>query len=228
MHHQFRPLPTILACVILSGCVSTIPLPHAGVSPPNRAPGTWRPVFPREFTASQRIVLKTGGREFDFLGIIAVRTPGECRARAMGEMGGTFFDFLYADSVFHILTRPDRFPVSPLRDGVCGDLLHLYGLYKGDPVPADSGGTAWIRKLDDALSEVFLFDSAAVRPSRSLMFDGKRCIREVEYREYRFWETCGMPIPAKIRLLNRRWHYRLDIELLKIHPSPGEEAFRVR
>lgn len=181
--------------------------------------------YPQEFRISQHIIMKAGGKEYDFIGYLAKNRNGDFRALAFGEMGGKLFDFMEKNGQREVLLRPEGMPINPLSDGVMGDISHLY--------KSDLHGAYLARKEDNTLSLVVRqkdggftehsFSRGKERGMASLEAAGGRIIRRAEYTDYRLFPGWDRPIPSRIILSNFRWHYDLRIELLTIDAGPMNE-----
>jgi len=229
---MFRPLlHRLLALLILTlGCASHLPVPEAGPIPPETADqllAQWNSLFPPECTLSQRIVLKVGGRIYDFTGAAAIRKPDHFRIMALGDMGGLVFDFLIADTACSIIKRPPGMPPAPLHKGVCSDIIFLYGLKSGRTSSArlDSGRLS-CSVTDGEIKHTCVFDMS-FRPIVSYSVKGRRRIRTVTYPGSGPPDIALSNIPAKMVLVNHRWHYRMEIETSRMQPSiAGNTVFQ--
>ena len=66
------------------------------------------------------------------------------------------------------------------------------------------------------------------RPLQSQSFEGRRLIRTVTYSEFGKLLDGPANLPGRILLINHRWHYRMEIEILKLQGSiSGEEVFNL-
>lgn len=180
--------------------------------------------YPPEFRISQRIILSVNGKEYDFIGYLAVAKNHGFRAMAFGEMGGRVFDFVEKDGVREILSKPDGMPSGPLLSGVMGDLRHLYMLEpKGAYAAAKrENGFSLVMKDRNRAAE-FIFSGDGF-PASSLEVENETPIREASYSGYRVFDGWEKPLPGRIVLANRRWGYQLRIELLKIDAVPPDGA----
>lgn len=218
-----------LSFLILTSCIS----PKYISPPPERDAGTMRDSlmerldsFPDEFKISQHIILKVGGREYDLIGYMAMDGTGRFRALAFGEMGGKLFDLMRDESNMTVLLKPEKFPSAPLKDGVMGDISHIFR-------PALNKDAYLAGHTDDRVSLVdaqsdgklleYIFSGDNLLLTNSIeVFKGK-ILREAEYLEYRHFPDLNRPVPSRIILRNHRWGYSFTVELLKIDTGRIEE-----
>lgn len=181
--------------------------------------------YPEEFRISQHIIMKIGGKEYDFIGYLAKSRSGDIRAVAFGEMGGKIFDFMEKNGTREVLVRPDGMPLNPLLDGVMGDISHLYKADMEGAYPAErqDGHTGLVvRKNGDRIAEYIYAKDDSICSS-SIEAIGGRVVRRAEYADYRVFPGWDRPLPSRTTLSNYRWHYDLRIELLKVDAAPIDE-----
>lgn len=180
--------------------------------------------YPGEFRVSQRIILSVNGKEYDFIGYLAVTKNHGFRAMAFGDMGGRVFDFVEKDGAREILSKPDGMPSGPLLRGVMGDLRHLYMVEpKGAYAAAKpENGFSLIRKGRDGFSEFVFSDDGGL--ASSIEVENGALAREAAYSSYRVFNGWDEPLPARIVLVNRCYGYQLRIDLLKIDAVPVDGA----
>jgi len=168
----------------------------------------------------QRLALRALGKQYDMIGYLILEPSGDFRALAMGEMGGRIFDLAMVNGEARIHKKPDPMPPNPLLDGVIGDIRHLFSLppfahttLRTDP----RGGVCLSLRGEKGFIADYDFIGAD-RPElrHSLESDGRRVIREADYREYDLRLADGQRLPRRIVLRNYRWHYTLEIQTLEI------------
>lgn len=176
--------------------------------------------YPAEFRMSQRIILSVNGKEYDFIGYLAVTKNHGFRAMAFGDMGGRVFDFVEKDGVREILSKPDGMPSGPLLRGVMGDIRHLFMVEPEGAYAAakPENGFSLILKGRGGAAE-FIFSGDGL-PASSLEVENETPVREASYSGYRVFDGWEKPLPGRIVLVNRRWGYQLRIELLKMDAIP--------
>lgn len=172
--------------------------------------------FPIEFTARQYILLRIGKKEYDFTGIIVMRKDKTFRVVALGDMGGKFFEFLYMENEFSILTAPEKMPVNPLKFGVCGDIMHITKFRSNRSFCYGKSGEYIVlinRQDEDSFEEFKFKDNLLVK---SLSVEKGKVIRAAEYSNYKMYTCCNKPLPAKIKINNYQWSYEIEINLIDI------------
>ena len=180
--------------------------------------------YPPAFNLTQRITLTQGKKSYDFIGYLRMASNGNFSAVAAAEMGGTFVALNRRAGKVTISRNPLALPVSPLRDGVAGDILFLFA------TNSDSGrwSGGWAEET------LQLFDQQALRLIRyqlvenkltdATMWEQDRMVRQAEFKDYRFYPGWSHAVPTVILCANKRWGYNLRIELLDFEPEPGREA----
>lgn len=217
-----------IGVILISGCASpryTPPVPIPKAEPGMDSMLTLLDCYPKEFRISQHIIMKAGGKEYDFIGYLAKNSNGDFRALAFGEMGGKIFDFMEKNGQREVLSRPESMPVNPLIDGVMGDISHLYtsdlnGAYMARK--EDNTLTLVVRQKDGRFTEHSLSRENDKRTA-SVEAAGGRVVRRAEYTDYHIFPGWDRPLPSRITVANLRWHYELRIELLKIDTTPVDE-----
>lgn len=183
--------------------------------------------YPPQFKMSQKLALLIGRKQYDFIGYLIFKKPGDFRALAMGEMGGKVFDFLASGGGHKILKKPPLMPVRPLEDGVMGGIHHLFGLYNMDAayliarpgkqlglvVPAGRG-----RLME------YVFQARAHELTSSQEIENGRVVREAFYSGYRKLKGWSRPIPTHIELHDYKWHYDIKVDVLELTPLPPQDG----
>jgi hypothetical protein len=176
----------------------------------------WNGLFPGECMLTQRIVLKLGGKVYDFSGAAAIRRPDKFRIMAFGDMGGLLFDFLLSDSVRIVKKMPRGMPEGPIYRGVLQDIQFLYGLHTGIVSAArlDSGLTA-CRLTDGEIMHTCIFDSAFL-PLTANSVRGRRRIRTVDFLEFGQVQGDPSPLPVRMVLVNHQYRYRMEVSTSRV------------
>jgi hypothetical protein len=178
---------------------------------------------PDSYKAVQRIVLRAQGKQYDFVGYLRVRDSNNFRALALGEMGGTLFDLALEGGEPRIFKKPENMPPQPLLDGVIGDIRFLFAagplrVLNHEYVPLPDWGyvlNVWTDTVNGPDgSQVYRFDESGQLIGSRETWKG-RTVRCASLRDWRLFPGCDRALPGRILLENRRWHYEMEIELLK-------------
>ena len=213
----------VTSCCASPGYTPPVPIPQG--DPEMDSMLALLDCYPKEFRISQHIIVKAGGKEYDFIGYLAKNGNGDFRALAFGEMGGKLFDFLEKNGQREVLVRPEGMPINLLSDGVMGDLSHVYKSVLHGAYPArkeDNTISLVVRQKDGGFIE-HSFSGGKERGMVSLEAVGGRIVRRAEYTDYRLFPGWDKPIPSRVILSNYRWHYDLRIESLTIDAGPMNE-----
>ena len=185
---------------------------------------------PDSYKMVQRIVLEARGKHYDFVGYLRVRAPGDFRALALGEMGGTIFDLSLSEGQPRIPKKPGNMPPAPLREGVIADISHLFATgdlrvlrYTRDERSGNTVLNLWV-EADQGPHQVntyWLDETGRLAGSRETW--KSKTVRCAAYRDWKTFPGCSRPLPRRIVLENYRWHYKMEIELLEFHPNPTNE-----
>lgn len=179
-------------------------------------------LYPRTFSAVQRIVLQVRRRQYDFLGHLAKSQKAVFRVTALGDMGGKLFDLYAAEGSVEVIENPMNMPEKPLITGVVGDIRHIFDIeIKNEAylVQGEKGIVAVVSPfgIDQFHQYIFRADGRGITSSRTVIKG--ILVREVEYGEYMDFEGFAFPLPKMIQVKNFRWRYELEIELLNISPE---------
>jgi hypothetical protein len=177
--------------------------------------------YPGEFRLVQRIALRALGKQYDMIGYLVMKQNGDLRAVAMGEMGGRVFDLALERGEPKIYKKPDKMPPRPLLDGVIGDLRHLFTTPRANtgtlyPAAGNASVKLAVTQSDGKILEA-VFTGATPEIRRTLERGEWRIEREAEFSDYKTFSGFSRPIPARIKLVNHRWHYSMAIETLELH-----------
>ncbi|MBE9503253.1 MAG: DUF3261 domain-containing protein [Proteobacteria bacterium] len=221
---KFPSLSALFLILLLTACVSkpmhgeeviqANPLEDVQVNLP-------APPYPPQFTMNQQIILTVKGQEYDFIGYLAVEGASEFRALAFAEMGGKIFDLSLTNGNVDILKKPEKMPSNPLKKGVAGDIEHIYMQPKHSMEQkrhTDEGKVHITLKNDQHRRVEYVYSNeGGLLFSRE--FSKDKAIREISYSNYRLFRGWEKPLPAKIIIINHRWHYQIEVNLLKITPQ---------
>lgn len=183
-------------------------------------------IYPSEFKMSKRIIVETSGKEYDFIGYLAMSKDGEFRAITFGEMGGKFIELLSKKDKKTILSKPQNMPIKPLLDGVVGDIDHLFkNRFAFDNYFYGSYNNKLSLTLHhgERLIDEYLFEKKSKRLLSSKSISDGKVVRSVNYLDYRKLPGWDKMVPSKMVLYNYRWLYKLEIELLKINIDPVDK-----
>ncbi|NQU43223.1 DUF3261 domain-containing protein [bacterium] len=214
----------LLSLLILTGCATPMQWGQPVVpSARDRVVlEAWRQTFPQKFRLSQRVIVTARGKEYDFLAYLRVR-GNSFDASAFGEMGGTLFEFVSEDDERRIKRKPPGLPPKPLADGVIADIAHVFLL---DPPEEDwtasltSEGNrrlAWRTPPNNRAFLDYAPESGLVVASGETR--NGRTIRRVRYDAWDRPDPAAPLLPHRIRVQNLRWHYEMDVRVLKFEPE---------
>ncbi len=207
----------LLAILILSSCATSKYLPPKSYENPDLKRKYIKMVqgrFPAAFTSRQRIVLEVMGKEYDFVGFLAVEGDS-IRALAMNEFGGKVFDILSRGKKSQLLVNLPKLPVKPVLDGVVGDLRLCF-----HPLPRSSFQLG-LKDLEPVLTGIDekgamrLFEFSGKYWEIMHIYeilDGKK-IREANLR----FENGS---PKYIEIVNHKWRYSMHITILDVKTEP--------
>ena len=173
--------------------------------------------YPDSFLLTQRIILTISRKQYDFIGSLKMNKDKSFHLVAVGEMGGAFLEIQKAAGEIKILKNPGKLPEKPLLEGVVGDINHLYNFAIFDECHSsikDESSWSLYFKNDSESSRLYTFDSNYLLESDGLEKD--KVVRSAVYSDYRKFDSMDCVLPARIILENRKWHYSLRIDLLKI------------
>lgn len=183
--------------------------------------------YPPQYRLVQRLALRTGGKQYDLIGYLAVSAADSFRAVAMGEMGGRIFDFSLAGGRAQIRKKPEKMPAPPLLTGAIADIGHLFLTPSGGGLTlagGPEGPPALVGFAADGGAVEYLFDPRDQRLTISRESRAGHLVRKARYTDYRVVPGFDRPIPARILLENRRWRYTLEIRTLEIIPGAVPET----
>jgi hypothetical protein len=169
--------------------------------------------YPMRFKLTQRVILEARGKQYDFLGYLLARAPGDFRALGLLEMGGSIFDFEAVDLRYIVHKVPPGMPLNPIFEGVMPDIAHLFLPSGGsvDSWPEKPG--RWIVWRDMGRASVFEVDADGRLLRSWEMLEG-RIARSVEYSDYRAVPGWDRPLPGVILVNNPVWRYRMEVRLI--------------
>jgi len=175
-------------------------------------------VYPEKFTMNQRIILTIKEKEYDFIGYLMVDRSSGFRAMTFGEMGGKVFDLGFTDGMAEIFKKPEDMPLRPIVEGVIGDIRHLYfqpDFHEAFQIKSEEGKSFFIilRNTTEQSEYHYSTDSELYH---SKHVSNNRIIREASHLDYEVFPGWDMPVPSRIRVVNHRWNYSLDVTLMKI------------
>ncbi len=178
--------------------------------------------FPASFTSQQRIVLSVGSKEYDFIGFLAVRGDS-IRAVAMNEFGGKMFDLLDNGSTVSLLTNAPKLPENPIIEGVAGDLRLCFRALPASKYKLGLMGLEPVLTGVDSRGAVRLFEFSNQEKQTVHLIEvvkGEK-IREANIRFKQDYRE-----PVQIEVVNHKWHYSMNIQVLKIEDTlPDEKLF---
>lgn len=174
--------------------------------------------YPDSFALTQRIILNVAGKQYDFIGQLTMARGRAFRAVTFGEMGGQFIDILSTGDSISILANPAGLPEKPILSGVVEDIKQLF-YYNNIEELNYSELTRGLVKISINTSEnnqlIYLINSKNKHILNLNYYSKDKHIRSAEFLEYKKYEGWSREIPSYIKLTNHRWHYSLEIRLLK-------------
>ncbi len=215
----------VLTALLLS-CSSALKLPPLQSVLPGYLPDWFTASFryPTQFNTTQRILLTANSKEYDFTASLQ-KEKQELRAVTLAEMGSLFLYLKINGNKVEIIRNPSGLPENPLRDGVAGDIRFLFErdtLVHRWNWQQNAQKTLLVQRYG-ARQIIWQTDSAAKQVEMATEVVNGQTIRIVHFKDYRYFDSIGRTLPARIVIQNKRWHYTLRVQLLDIHHSkPGK------
>ncbi|MEJ2055934.1 MAG: hypothetical protein P8X42_18630 [Calditrichaceae bacterium] len=176
--------------------------------------------YPDSFALTQRIILNAGGKQYDFIGQLAMHRGKAFRAAAFGEMGGLFIDILFKNDSLSVLANPTNMPENPISKGVAEDIRQIfcYNIYSEPEVAeADTNIVNIIFKAENNERLIYSINKKTNQILKLETYSRDKQIRSVKFMEFKKYPELEWKIPSIIKLTNNRWHYSLEIYLLKFN-----------
>jgi hypothetical protein len=171
--------------------------------------------FPQTYRMVHRVRLTVRKRSYDLIGYLAIN--GSClRAVAVSEMGGTLFDLLACPGTRKVLKSPHRLPVRPLKTGVLNQLAHLFA-----HLPPGSGGDDTGTRL--MIESAGKQDQASQQPQSLVLVRGKTLLARIDIQTFRRIEGWPYPVPGRFRVIDTRWGFTMQVELLRMDMRPVDK-----
>lgn len=207
-------------CLLLLGGCASLPVEKEAQQPRPTPLKEALPqsVYPEKFTMNQRIILTINGKEYDFIGFLAVDDSSGFRAMTFGEMGGKVFDLAFKNNMAEIIKKPENMPLRPIVEGVIGDIRHLFfqPAFKEALQLKDEEDKSFFIILRDTTEQTEYHYSAGRELFHSKHVSENRIIREASYSDYKKFPGWNKAVPSRISLVNHQWNYSLDITLVKL------------
>ena len=208
-----------LCLLFTSGCASVTiekkaPLPEM-IPLEEELPAS---VYPEKFTMNQHIILTIEDKEYDFIGYLTVDRTSGFRAMAFGEMGGKVFDLAFADGTAEILKKPENMPTRPIIEGVIGDIKHIYlqpDFEEAFQIKGENRKSFFII-LRDTKEHTEYHYTTEKELYHSKYMSKNTIIREASHMDYKNFPGWDLHLPSRIRVINHRWNYRMEVNLIKI------------
>lgn len=169
-------------------------------------------IYPESLSLSQHILLTVKGKEFDFPAYLAIDRNKGYRAVAFTDMGGKVFDFLSIKGESKIISKPERMPDVPILRGVMNDISLLF-------MPYGAGSQPLYREDRNSPDDVEIKTTFS-GDDRIASYEIKKRgepFSKISLSNYRLFTGWDKALPAKIEIINYRWDYTIEIELLKIN-----------
>jgi len=174
--------------------------------------------YPDSFALTQRIILNAGGKQYDFIGQLTMHRGKAFRAVTFGEMGGQFMDLLFKNDSLSVLVNPSNIPDKPISEGVAEDIrqLFFFNIYpEPDVSETDTNIVNLIFEAENNERLIYSIDKKTNQIINLDSYSGDKQIRSVKFMEFEKYPEWQSKIPSLIELTNHRWHYSLEIRLLK-------------
>jgi len=215
-------LAALLGIVWLSGCTTRpyrIAERAADQEPVAACLASIRDAYPSSCRLTQRVVVRLRSHEYDMVGYLYLRGAGVWSAVALGDMGIELFRLHWTDGVGEVIRQPESMPAAPIREGVIGDIQHLFGqkeAHRSYLVRKPNRDLCLIVELSDRELEEYKFDDVNEGLVSSRSITGGAIVREVSYGTGAAFPGVDHPLPQSITLHNYEWGYSMEIELLDI------------
>ena len=183
--------------------------------PTDRAHISVQNIYPENLSLSQHILLSIKGKEFDFPAYLAIDQNKGYRALAFTDMGGKVFDFLSINGENKIISKPKRMPEIPILRGVMDDIRLLFMPYSVDGQITQSYYKEG--RNNNANVDIKTTFSSDDRISSYEIKKNSELFSKIMLSNYRLFPGWEKALPAKIKIINYRWDYIIEIELLKIN-----------
>lgn len=174
--------------------------------------------YPDSFSMTQRIILNVAGKQYDFIGQLIMKRGKNYRAVAFGEMGGQFIDLLAKKDSISILSNPNNLSEKPILQGVAEDIKQLFYYHSLSNLRSSDLANNMVKvsmNTSDDKQSIYLINSNNYQIMNLNYFSRNKLIRSAEFMEYKKYEGWDRKMPSYIKLTNHRWHYALEIHLLK-------------
>jgi len=180
--------------------------------------------IPPVLQSSQRIVLSTGIREWDFQGFLRGEPNGDFRAMLMAEMGGgkvMDIEYIEATSTTRVLWSVPRFPKEIIKDSVPEDIKHLFVHYPFELCRAArhaGGKDALVVQVAPDHTIEYVFDEKDQMVTESFEAQKGKLTRHATYDKPADFPKAKINrlTPSRIRLKNLQNNYKLDIQILQL------------
>ena len=172
---------------------------------------------------TQRILVHHGGDDFDMIGYLFLDPDGSWRAVALGDMGIERFRFRGDAGHCEVTTKPASLPDGPLRDGVIGDIQHLFGRRgRSASYLVRRGESVVGLVIPSGVGDLDEYDFSRKRGClmRSFGVSNGRVVREAVYSNPVPGPGDSPPLPCKVILHNHKWRYSMEIVILEIQGTP--------
>lgn len=203
----------MLLVLSISACATPVQKPlEAQVLKNDKSHQSAQNIYPESLSLSQHILLTIKGKEFDFPAYLAIDRNKGYRAVAFTDMGGKVFDFLSIKGESKIISKPERMPDLPILRGVMNDISLLFMPYGIDSLPLYREDRNSPDDVD--IRAIFSDDD---RISSYEIKKNDKPFTKITLSNYRLFTGWDKALPAKIEIINYRWDYTIEIELLKIN-----------
>jgi len=210
-------------------CIKTasimIPTPSEATKHHYQLHETLKTIFPEKCRFSARVTVTFSGKEMDFI-TYTVMNGVDIRSKAMGEFGGTLFDFLYIQGENFLMTFPEQLPQTIVQKGPARDLYHLFYMTRIRTPIHGCGDNCIFISPEEHNQYIFEFSSNGVL-LYSKEYSNQKLICEVHYNNWKLFNTWGKRVPGKLIIIHHDPMYRFEIDILNLIPGiQSLEAFK--
>ncbi|MCF8068336.1 MAG: hypothetical protein K9L30_07105 [Desulfobacterales bacterium] len=214
---KFRWAAGIFLCVFMLSCASKIIFTYPVAEPSYKQVKQFeilRRIFPNACRFSGRVKLDISGKEMDFVTYTALYGIN-MRSKGMGEIGLTFFDFLYVNGKTHLLAFPEQIPEKFIKIGPADDLYHIFSVMRKECGLNSCGSDCILLRSDSDTIHVFEFSEANIL-LRSKEYSKRVLVRECSYNNWKNFEGIDTRIPSNIKLVNHETGYSFELDITEM------------
>jgi hypothetical protein len=216
----FAIISALASCTTLSSYQE--PYPIVAEPSSNKMVKDFIQTYPSDFKIVHRVILRAAGSDFDFTGYFLMKRPGLIVMSAFAEAGAPIFEIQKNMKGIVVVRKPAQLPEIVMREGVVGDLLHIYEDYPESSwrlvAKTDSHRTFQTTDADKQISE-FTFNKDGQLVNSTRVVDGK-IVTKITYSEPKILlPKTFTPMPSQIVVENHQFKYRMDITVIEASPK---------